>query len=79
MGRTSEMYLNITEKVIDELQLDDSYDTLVHVEEWIMDQNYSPDELQDITFISNKFRETLCPQCFSLFGKDCSCFSWERL
>ena len=79
MNDPKEKLLELAEGVIEELGLDDSMETLDEVQTWIMEVH--PDYMYETTVreLSEGYREILCPQCLSVAGKNCGCFTRERL
>jgi hypothetical protein len=47
--------LLLIKAIIDDLQLDGSYETFIQVSDWLDTQSFSNVERQNIAFISNKF------------------------
>lgn len=71
--------IELAESVIEELELDDSMETLDEVQTWIMKEHSYYMFETSVSELVEGFKNTLCPQCRSTQGKNCGCFTRERL
>jgi hypothetical protein len=84
MGAVKEMLLDLTEKVMDILDIDDDDDDCKNfeaVETWLMEHvDYADVVLRaSPQLIAEEFRRAnMCPQCQTI-GKPCHCLALERV